>query len=98
MSVPTVREWWKYCSWLLCCALPWALSGVQCCAADTHTCVLLKTGDVKCFGENAYGQLGAAPLPSQTPHLCPHEPFQNVKSAAASVFSMVNFRDNIFVL
>lgn len=31
---------------------------------DAHTCVLLADGDVYCWGENAYGQLGRAPLTS----------------------------------
>jgi len=27
-------------------------------SGDNHTCVLLETGDVECWGHNAYGQLG----------------------------------------
>lgn len=43
-----------------------ALSNVNSIAAGgDHTCALLKTGSVKCWGRNQYGQLGIEPLPDR---------------------------------
>jgi alpha-tubulin suppressor-like RCC1 family protein len=52
-------------------------------AGGFHTCALTTSGEVKCWGANAYGQLGGGPGPPPTNQTTPVDLFNATMAAAA---------------